>query len=247
MIQMTGKYVFVLSSLILFVLHLSLWIQDNHAFSVKKVVIEGTHILDSAHILSAIEVDTVNNIWNANIDNIKEELRKLPQIQDINVTRTFPSSLKIRVEERVPIALLIYNGLWGVDRNGFLLPRFRTEIGLDYPVIVGQKVNEYTTGKQVDNHTIIAIADFLSQLKGENPFVYSLISEVSMNKAMGIKIITVDNNVPIYLGKRDLIEKCSRIGATWHYLIKEKKLAAVSYLDARYEQQIILKHNKKEM
>ncbi|MFQ5629533.1 MAG: cell division protein FtsQ/DivIB [bacterium] len=243
--RVAGKYVFLSTSIILVILHLSVWIQDNHAFSVKKIIVTGNNLIHVTDVLSAAKIDSAESIWDTDIELIQERLADLPQVQSANITRLFPSNILIHVQERKPVAIIISNGLWGIDREGVLLPQFRANVGLDFPVITRLRLKEQIPGTKVDNSKVIALANFLGELQASGPVIYNLISEVTMNESYGVKAITVEKNMPIYFGKKNLLGKSKKLKAAWEYLASENKLEKILYLDLRFDGQVIAKQKTK--
>ena len=243
--RVAGKYVFLISSIILISLHLSVWIQDNHAFSVRKVFVSGTHLLSSEEVMAVARVDTAGSIWDTDIEIIEERIRALPPVRDVSVSRMFPSNIHIEVEERRPVALLAGNGLWGIDREGVLLPRFRPEVGLDFPIITGFRVKDQVVGQPIRDANILQVARFLADLQTQVPVVYNLLSEITVSELFGIRAILVEQNTPVYFGKKNLIKRSKKLQAAWEYLASERKLARVLYLDLRYDDQVIVKKRMK--
>ena len=171
------------------------------------MIVAGNQLLEKNDVLAAAKIDSSESIWDTDLERIREKLARLPQVKSVEVSRMFPSNIRIDIEERKPVALLISNGLWGIDRDGILLPRFRPEVGLDFPVITGLHVKEHLPGKPVTNSRVLALADFLGELQENGPIVYSLISEITMNATYGVKAILVEKNVPVYFGTNRLIGK----------------------------------------
>ncbi|KAA3612101.1 MAG: hypothetical protein DWQ05_19050 [Calditrichaeota bacterium] len=239
--KLTGKYIFISTSLILIFLNLSVWIQDNHAFSVKKVLISGTSLLDAEDIIKAADIDPASHILEADVKSVTRKLEILPQIKNVRVSRIFPSSIRIQVEERNPVALIIDNGIWGVDAEGMLLPRFRSRHGLDYPVIVSENLQRHNPGERIDNARVLQLVSFLGILKESNASVYSLISELSWNEIEGLRILTVRRNVPVLFGQSSHLEKCKKLATAWQYLSVKNRLDSIKYLDLRFQNQIIIK------
>jgi cell division protein FtsQ len=240
-----GKYVFFSTSLILVLLHLSVWIQDNHAFSVQKIIVTGNSLLDTADVLATAKIDSAENIWDTDLEKIRQRLKELPQVRTVEVSRMFPSRLLINIKERQPVALVISNGLWGVDREGYLLPRYRFEVGMDFPVITGLNIKERRPGSKIENAKIVALAEFLGALQVSGPVVYYLISEVTMNDIYGVKAITVEKNIPVYFGKENLLRKSKKLTAAWEYLASEHKLDDILYLDLRFDDQVVARQKTK--
>ena len=239
--KVAGKFVFVSTSIILIVLHLSVWIQDNHAFAVKNVFVYGNSLLTKSEIIKAARVDRQSHILKADLQAIRARLESVPEIKSVRVARILPSSLRIEVVERKPIALIIDNGIWGIDSEGYILPRFHAEHGLDYPVIAGFRLEQYLPGKKISNGRVMALVNFLRELKQTTPAVYHMISEITSNDLVGIKILTVHDNLPIFLGKTRLLQKCSNLEVAYNFLVAEKKIRQIRYLDLRFNDQIVAK------
>lgn len=239
--KLTGKYIFISTSLVLIALNLSVWIQDNHAFAIRKVVISGASLLNAEDVISAAEINTQDHIMAADVRSVKKKLEKLPQIKFVRVSRLFPSSIRIQIEERNPVALFIDNGIWGVDDEGVLLPRFPASHGLDYPVIVSEDLQHHNPGERIDNPRVLRLVEFLGLLKETNASVYSLISEVSWNEIEGLRILTVKSNLPVLFGHSGLLEKCRKLSTAWQYLQVNNRIPEIKYLDLRFQNQIILK------
>ncbi len=236
-----GKFVFLSTSLILMSLHLSLWIQDNHAFAVKKVVVSGASLLTPAEILDLARFEAGRHIFEADLQALEERIAKLPQVKRVRVARLFPSGIRIELEERRPVALIVDNGLWGVDDEGVLLPRLPSSHGLDYPVIVGLPLKHYIPGEPVDNPRVRELAAFLDELREQNPVVYHSISEITENELLGVQLTLIHNQLPVILGKEDLMQKCSRLEAAEQFLSASGREKSVLYMDLRFEDQVILK------
>ncbi len=238
----TGKHVFFVTSAILIMLHVSVWIQDNHAFSVREVRIFGASLVPDEEVLAAAKIDISSPIMEAKVETIRGRLlRSLPQVKQVRVARIFPSSIRIDLEERDPVAIILDNGIWGVDAEGVLLPRFSARHGLDYPVITNLRLQKYVPGEQVDDKGLQKLVQYLSDLRATHPALYARISEISYDRMFGIRLIMVEHNVPVLLGHDRLLKKSSSLDIAWNYLINEKKATSIKYIDLRFKDQVILK------
>ncbi|MDQ7051713.1 MAG: FtsQ-type POTRA domain-containing protein [candidate division KSB1 bacterium] len=164
-----GKIVFFSTSLLLIVMHLSLWIQDNQAFSVQNIRVTGAYLVSADEILQAAHDEAQKHIFKADLRTIEKRLAKFPQVKSVRVSRVFPNSIRIELEEREPVAVIIDNGIWGVDAEGVLLPRQQTVRGLDFPVIVGLQLRSYIAGEVVKNPRIRELAKVPRRAPAANP------------------------------------------------------------------------------
>ncbi|MDQ7063920.1 MAG: FtsQ-type POTRA domain-containing protein [candidate division KSB1 bacterium] len=236
-----GKIVFFSTSLLLIVMHLSLWIQDNQAFSVQNIRVTGAYLVSADEILQAARDEAQKHIFKADLRTIEKRLAKFPQVKSVRVSRVFPNSIRIELEEREPVAVIIDNGIWGVDAEGVLLPRLQTVRGLDFPVIVGLQLRSYIAGEVVKNPRIRELAKILGELRQQNPVVYHLISEITMNKLTGVQLTLITHQVPVILGRGRLMQKFNKLKSLYQYLLATHEMKSVRYLDLRFHDQIVLK------
>lgn len=78
----------------------------------------------------------LGNILLLNIDLIQGILEDHKWIADVSVRRLFPSSLKIEVHERNPVAVLAKENFYLIDRQGILLEEIEPDERGEYPLLV---------------------------------------------------------------------------------------------------------------
>ncbi len=239
--QKTGKIVFYSTSLMLIVLHLSQWIQNQQAFSVQEILLVGANLVPKSEIRQAVEEEARKHIFKVDLKRIEKRLNAFPQVKKVRVSRVFPNSLRIELEERQPVALIIDNGIWGVDAEGVLLPNLQSVRGIDFPVIVGLSLQHYVPGEVVKNPHIRELAEILGELRQQNPAVYHLISEITMNNLTGVQVTLMTRQVPVILGKDRLMHKFNKLKPLYQYLLVTDEIDSVRYMDLRYRDQIVLK------
>ncbi|MEI6891426.1 MAG: FtsQ-type POTRA domain-containing protein [Pontiella sp.] len=82
------------------------------------------------------------NLWECSFEEIEEKLMKVARIESVELERQLPSTLMVRVKERVPVAQIsgrrVSKYPFMVDRYGYVLPH-RTSLNT-LPVIRGLDV-----------------------------------------------------------------------------------------------------------
>lgn len=71
-------------------------------FAVKDVRVFGTEVLDAAEVASAADDYLERSILRADLDVIAAEIASLPPVKSVEVSRSWPTSIHIRVTEREP-------------------------------------------------------------------------------------------------------------------------------------------------
>lgn len=78
-------------------------------------------------------------------------LDNLPYIRSVNIRRSFPSTVHIEVEERIPTAKIVYgNFSYIIDDEGYLLEYTVAGSRFDLPVIVCAPPVKLETGRQLE-------------------------------------------------------------------------------------------------
>lgn len=146
--------------------------------------------------------------FDTNTEQIASRLEQLPIVKTAIVRKSFPQSLSISLEERVPVSTLMVMGEEGmlpvyVDVEGVIFRTGRETTGrettgretsnnvvaggaaasayLDLPILSGIDIPAYQDGLSLPPVLTSFLSD-LEKLRRENPTLYRLISEVKFVK-----------------------------------------------------------------
>lgn len=106
-------------------------------FEVKAVDVRGTERASREDIarIASNTADT-SGVWNADLDEIRVKVEKLPFVKTASVSRVLPDGLSVHVTERIPIAVLkLSNGNMLVDSESNVLAK-ANENEANLPVIL---------------------------------------------------------------------------------------------------------------
>ncbi len=78
----------------------------------------------------------LGNILLLNIDHLQEILEGHRWVADVSVRKLFPSSLKIEVQERSPVAVLKKENYYLIDKEGILLEKINPQQKGEFPLLV---------------------------------------------------------------------------------------------------------------
>jgi cell division protein FtsQ len=113
-------------------------------FCLRHLVVEGRHLTASSDILKAIHIRQYDPIFQTSVVLIHENLQRLPWIQSVVVRRQLPDTLRIRIQERIPIAIWQNKGhFFYIDRDGVAIPlTLAPHLKHRYPICVGEQANQ---------------------------------------------------------------------------------------------------------
>ncbi len=116
-----GAWRVLLVVLVLGVLAGAAWVVYATALlGVRQVTVEGLHTLTRAQVTALVGVPAGTPLARVDPGAIERRVRTLPQVADASVTRQLPGTLRVRIRERTPVALLRdpAGHLRLVDRDG---------------------------------------------------------------------------------------------------------------------------------
>ncbi len=95
-------------------------------FAVRAVSVSGTERLTATQVRSTADVSLGAPLARVDTDGVVRRVRTLRSVEDVRVTRSWPSTLRIRVVERTAVAgLLDTSGVTLVDARGVPFARVK--------------------------------------------------------------------------------------------------------------------------
>jgi cell division protein FtsQ len=105
-------------------------------FTVERVEISGTRLLAPHEVLASSGIHRGLNIWD-DAGVWERALLANPAIAEARITRKLPATLRIRVEEKRPIAYVEGSTLEPITAAGAILPLDPTRARVDLPILRG--------------------------------------------------------------------------------------------------------------
>ena len=132
-------------------------------FRVRAVEVSGVRYLEPAEIVRRLGVDTLRSIWDE-LAPLERRVLEHPGVRAAEVERGLPGTLRVRVEERLPVAFVpAPAGLRVVDEGGRVLPIDPSRRPVDVPIAPAADT---------------AVLRLLGELRDGAPAFYRQVSEV---------------------------------------------------------------------
>jgi hypothetical protein len=125
------------------------------------------------------------NLFDINLKKLREQIKSIPSIEDVRITRILPDTLAIDVSERLPRALLNYsNSHWVIDENAVVMARSQSmAVELkQLPVITGVPQSGISGGR------------IMAELKPALELIVSILGDFP-----NMRVLLVSVSTPEYL------------------------------------------------
>ena len=221
----------------------SWWCIKSNSLALKNISISETKIIENEEFYNLVSGFIGNSLEEIRIDSITKIIEHHPYVEAARVSKWYPSKIKIELIERKPIAVLNINPMVLLDKNGFVLPYKTSKINFNLPILNNFNTNLdfYPYGNKALSENVGNCIDWLSRIKNDYPSLYQDISEMKMTSENDINIILAEYPTQIFLGKNDIWSKIE-ILKKFETELLPKKLSDFSYLDMRYDNQVIAKN-----
>lgn len=141
-------------------------------FNIKDIIVTDNNKVPNDTIISLSTLQLEQNIFKFYNKNIEDKIKENPYIEKVTIHRKLPSTVEIKVTERVAQYAVDYMGKYAyINTQGYILEL--AENNQDMPIIQGASTNEekFQLGNRLNNEDlnkledVIAIMDVMKQYK----------------------------------------------------------------------------------
>ncbi len=228
--------------LVFIIFYLSIiWADFSKIYNVKEIKINGVNYFNK-NLIEDKNIDFLGqNILSINLVSLKNDIKDFDHIVDCKISRKFPSSVSINIVERVPVAMINTDELIILDSEGICLPVEHCDIPL--PILSNYRKNPelYPKGKKTNSTNVMKSIEVITYTKQNFEELYKNISEFYFNENNEYEIILKNGRTKIVLGSNNFFKKINNLNAFTTSIEKENKLTDFSYVDLRYEEQVVVR------
>ena len=220
----------------------SYWWSGLKEDSTIKLKFSDTNILNvktyESLVSKIIEDKTIDN----KITKITLLIEDHPYVKAARVSKHYPSEIRIEIMEREPLAIVNIDPMVLLDEGGFVLPDLGNLINCDLPVMSNFNSDKelYPYGGKAKSLKVIECISFLSKLKHQYKGLYDNLSEIKISSNNEIELILADQPTHIYLGNENINFRMNVL-KEFEKELNPKTISGFSYIDIRYNNQVIAK------
>lgn len=176
---------------------------SSRLFNIKSIEVSGNTKLSDEKIISLSSLELYTNIFNFKRSNIVKNIKENAYIEDVKVSRKYPSTVNIEVEEREARYMLQFADSYVyINNQGYMLEISNEK--LELPILVGftTDLSNIKAGNRINVddlkklNTVIKIYDS-AKLNDMN----ELITKIDISNSKNYSIEMASKGKIVYLGE----------------------------------------------
>lgn len=131
-------------------------------FNIKDIKVLDNNQVSSDTIISLSELKTGENIFRFSSNKAIDKIIENPYVENVKIHRKIPSTIEIKIEERIPTFSVDYMGKYAIINNqGYILEI--TDNNKELPIILNSSTveQEITTGQRLNDEDLEKLEDIL--------------------------------------------------------------------------------------
>ncbi len=215
------------------------YMMETPLLALREVTIEGCQKTSEKDILSMTQLDRRRNILSIDLAELRNKVEANPWIEQAEIRRVFPDRISMKIIERKPAAIILLDRLYYIDGQGVIFAGVPKDRQIDHPILTGLDPDDFKVHPD-QSWGLVSKALWLVKLIEAGEFLSQRdISEIHMDKALGMNLYSNDGAIEIKLGLDHYEAKLRRLERVWRHL-REKSLKP-AYIDCNYEKGVIVK------
>ena len=180
----------------------------SDTLKVATITVEGTHRMPEGVVQTAMAELIGESVFSVDLEQWRDELRKIRWVADASVRRVLPSTLAVTIVERQPIAIgRVGDTLTVIDRRGVILDQYGPNYkDLDLPIVDGLAyADEAQVGALEQTRASLAVR-LLNELQ-RTPDLSARVSQVDVSDARDAVVLVRGDATLLHLGDREFGER----------------------------------------
>ncbi len=230
------------TALYFLVIGVNYWIHNSGIFQLSQIEVSGTRFMSPEELSALIPVEPDGTILDLDIESIKRKLEEQPFVRTASIGRKFPGILKLNIDERVPVAMIVLRKIFFIDEEGYLLPkRLRGSNSADFPIISGIQLPQQKPGTLITDERISKVISFINLVQTYYPGISAHISEILYRGGGNLSLILSGSLTRVNCGSEDYRFKLAKLEYFLKYCEEQRITERLRTINLNYENQIIIK------
>ncbi|NTW48536.1 MAG: FtsQ-type POTRA domain-containing protein [Chlorobiales bacterium] len=233
--------VLVIGFVLVFVLS-QLWMKDA---TLRELVVVGNDVIKTEEVTGQFKDLIGKRMEDVKLSKIESAVGKMNYVGLVVVTKELPGTIRINIEERVPVALAwIGNDLRLIDNNGYVLDYERKALEDErFPMLSGfKKVRNLPNGaRRLDSAEVHDAIELLKAVR-QTEYARMVLSEVNVSSPSKMYALTSEGHTRFIFGNGGAYDrKLSYLETFWKEVVAKKGVNQFEYVDLRYEGKVFAK------
>lgn len=211
--------------------------------ALKYLSVQTAGRLDRTAVFQMAGIRPGSSLLTLSLRGVRQRIEAHPLVEQAWVERDFPHTLKIRVQERQPVAIVVLDKrVLFMDRKGVLFPSAGPYSRRGYVPLTGLQEMDLETNPGACQLVLQAAVDLLTILKD---YSGCQVVEVGLDLDRGLRLSLARGPSDIRLGFEDLGRKLGRLAKILDQLEREGRRGEILWIDLRYSKTATVKFNSK--
>lgn len=217
--------------------------RDVALFDLRRIEVRGNHILTRAEVIEALALPLTGSMFEIDLPALKTRLEALNYVHGVRLGRRFPHTLFVNLVENQPLAYVAATEYFVLTAEGetLSLPHGRFELELPTVAGVATALSSLEAGTSAGHAQLHQAWKILRYIHDAFPGLYQELSEIVFDDDAGITLFLTDHSTAIRLGDHDFEQRIALLDAFLLTVMGKRNLTDYSYIDLRYERQIVVR------
>ncbi len=221
------------------------WMRESE---LSRFIVQGNRISKTEEIERALSSFIGKKMNEVSLSDIVDTLQSLPFIRKVIATKELPDAVRLRVQERRPVAIaMVGKALRLIDEAGFVMEKSESVLeSARLPLLTGfTKIvrDSLSTMSKLDSAESANALAFCSALM-ETKYAKMLVSEVRLADNNQLHILTASGETTFIFGNNNYEERLKNFEIFWTQVVVKKGLKPFEYVDVRFDGKIFAKEHE---
>jgi len=197
------------TSLLLILTHDAL--TQSTYFKAQTITVEGNQKVSKEAILKQARLKRHDNILSVNLKTVRYRLLSHPWIAEADVKRQLPDTIDIRIQERVPLAILDLNKRFYLDDKGEIFKAVEASDQVKVPRVTGLQLSDIDLNNPWGPGVFRPVMEVLRISRNCGTGQLYGIDRIHADPELGLTLFAFGEGLAIKLGFKDYESKYSRL------------------------------------
>ena len=164
-------------------------VTQSSYFEAKTITVEGNRELSKGKILKLAQLKRHDNILSLNLNTLHRRLVAHPWVAAAEIERTLPDTIHIRVNERVPIAIVDLDRLFYLDEKGDIFKPVESSDKARVPIVSGLALLDFDFEDPWRSGLFRSVMEVLRlSRRHENVMQLHMLHRIHVDRDMGLTL-----------------------------------------------------------
>lgn len=221
------------------------WMRESE---LTRFIVQGNRISKTEEIERALNRFIGKKMNEVSLSDIVDTLQSMPYIRKVIATKELPDAVRLRVQERRPIAIAtVGKTLRLIDEAGFVMSKSESVLeSTRLPLLTGftkMVRDSMNTISKLDSAETANALSFCKALM-ETKYAKMLVSEVRIASDNQLHVFTAESEAKVIFGNDDHEQRLNNFEIFWKQVVVKKGLKPFEYVDVRFDGKIFAKEHE---